>query len=173
MNWNAMSFSLENVFDCTMTAVFFPNLNVLNWCAGIFSHPKTSFDWQILLMFGWKLHSSPAPSAEPENWALITLTHWGRDNMAAISQTKPDSNVHGANMGPIWGRQDPGGPHVGPMNFAIWDNFKCIFFNKNVWISIKIWLNFVPMGPISNITALVLIMAWVGDAYMHHSASVS
>ena len=32
----------------------------------------------------------------------------------------PDSNVHGANMGPIWGRQDPGGPHVGPMNFAIW-----------------------------------------------------
>ena len=25
----------------------------------------------------------------------------------------PDSKVHGANMGPIWGRQDPGGPHVG------------------------------------------------------------
>ena len=23
-------------------------------------------------------------------------------------------------MGPIWGRQDPGGPHVGPVNFAIW-----------------------------------------------------
>ena len=34
----------------------------------------------------------------------------------------PDSKVHGANMGPIWGRQDPGGPHVGPMNFAIWDS---------------------------------------------------
>ena len=33
----------------------------------------------------------------------------------------PNSKVHGANMGPIWGRQDPGGPHVGPMNFAIWD----------------------------------------------------
>ena len=31
-----------------------------------------------------------------------------------------DSKVHGANMGPILGRQDPGGPHVGPMNFAIW-----------------------------------------------------
>ena len=28
----------------------------------------------------------------------------------------PDGKVHGANMGPIWGRQDPGGPHVGPMN---------------------------------------------------------
>ena len=33
----------------------------------------------------------------------------------------PDSKVHGANMGPIWGRQDPGGPHVGHMNLAIWD----------------------------------------------------
>ena len=29
----------------------------------------------------------------------------------------PDSKVHGANIGPIWGRQDPGGSHVGPMNF--------------------------------------------------------
>ena len=31
----------------------------------------------------------------------------------------PDSKVRVANMGPTWGRQDPGGPHVGPMNFAI------------------------------------------------------
>ena len=30
------------------------------------------------------------------------------------------SKVHGANMGPIWGRQGTGGPHVGPMNIAIW-----------------------------------------------------
>ena len=31
----------------------------------------------------------------------------------------PDSKVHGANMGSIWGQQDPGGPHLGPMNLAI------------------------------------------------------
>ena len=24
-------------------------------------------------------------------------------------------------MGPIWGREDPGGPRVGPMNIAIWE----------------------------------------------------
>ena len=35
--------------------------------------------------------------------------------------TYPDSKVHGAYMGPIWSRQGPGGPHGGPMNFAIWD----------------------------------------------------
>ena len=34
--------------------------------------------------------------------------------------TFPDSKVHGAMMGPIWGRQDPGGPHIGLTNFAIW-----------------------------------------------------
>ena len=32
-----------------------------------------------------------------------------------------DRKVHEANMGHTWGRQDPGGPHVGPMNLAIWD----------------------------------------------------
>ena len=37
----------------------------------------------------------------------------------------PDSKVHGANMMPIWGWQDPGGPHVGPMNFAIWNYSLC------------------------------------------------
>ena len=31
-------------------------------------------------------------------------------------RSHPDSKVHGANMWPIWGRLDPGGPHVGPMN---------------------------------------------------------
>ena len=36
------------------------------------------------------------------------------------SVTDPDSKVHGVHKGPIWGRQFPGGPHVGPMNFAIW-----------------------------------------------------
>ena len=50
----------------------------------------------------------------------------------------PDSRVHGANMGPIWGRQDPGGMggaggggggvHVGTMNFAIWDILVFIAF---------------------------------------------
>ena len=54
--------------------------------------------------------------------------------MAAVLQAKnhmnplgyivivPDSKVHGANTGPIWGRQGSGGPHFDPMHFAIWNN---------------------------------------------------
>ena len=34
-------------------------------------------------------------------------------------ESYPDYMVHGANMGPIVDWQDPGGPHVGPMNFDI------------------------------------------------------
>ena len=46
-----------------------------------------------------------------------------KQEMHAVSdiETYADIKVHGANMGSIWGRQDPGGPYVGPMNLAIWD----------------------------------------------------
>ena len=40
------------------------------------------------------------------------------------------------------------------------DNFKRIFLNENVRISIKISRKFVPKGPITNNPALVQIMAW-------------
>ena len=67
------------------------------------------------------------------------------------------------------------------------DNFKCIFFSENVFISIKCWLKFIPKGPISNIPALFQIMAWrrPGDkplfepmmiillAHFAHTASLS
>ena len=45
----------------------------------------------------------------------------------------PDSKVHGANMGPIWGRHDPGGPNVGPMNFAIWVFALLVFCEMIHW----------------------------------------
>ena len=40
------------------------------------------------------------------------------------------------------------------------DNFKRIFLNENVRISMKVSLKFVPKGRINNIPALVPIMAW-------------
>ena len=49
-----------------------------------------------------------------------SLLHVVVTDALLVLKHHPDSKVPGANMGPIWGRQDPGGPHVGPMNFAIW-----------------------------------------------------
>ena len=52
----------------------------------------------------------------------------------------PDNKVHEAYMWPTWGRQDPGGPHVGPMNLAIKDS--------NVFCSAPIhYLNQRWLGP--------------------------
>ena len=50
-------------------------------------------------------------------------------NRLRVSNTYPDSKVHGANRGPIWGRQDPGGPYVGAMNFAIWVQHSNCYIN--------------------------------------------
>ena len=55
-------------------------------------------------------------------WYVFDICHcWGGCNIVLFWMKIPDSKVHGANMGPIWGRQDQGGSHGGPMNFAIWD----------------------------------------------------
>ena len=43
----------------------------------------------------------------------------------------PDSKIHGATMGHIWGRQDPAGPHVGPMDLAIWVNMLDILASQS------------------------------------------
>ena len=53
------------------------------------------------------------------------------------------------------------------------DILGCIFLNENVWIVIKMWLNFVPKGPINNI--LVQIMAWrrIGDKQLSEPMMVS
>ena len=85
-----------------------------------------------------------------------------RANINGLLKKTPDSKVHGANMGPIWGWQDPGGPHVGPINFGIWDMWLQygrkelrLFFHKaiamqNVWFVINV------------VTAdvLIIIVAW-------------
>ena len=53
----------------------------------------------------------------------VCFSYWNRTwsslSLHAISK-HPESKVHGAIMGLIWGRQDPGGPNVGPINLAIW-----------------------------------------------------
>ena len=48
-----------------------------------------------------------------------------KTSMNSLVQRVTDSKVHGANMEPTWGRQEPGGPHIGHMNFAIWGGLGC------------------------------------------------
>ena len=48
-----------------------------------------------------------------------------------------DSKVHGANMGPTWGRQDPGGSPVGPMNLAILEYTFLLHKQKYIQLNYK------------------------------------
>ena len=67
----------------------------------------------------YKMHRGSSKTKPPCIQKRVLYTN---SNPFLITPARiPDSNVHGANMGPIWGRQNPGGPHVGPMNFAIWN----------------------------------------------------
>ena len=106
---------------------------------------------------------------------------------SALVHTIPDSKVHGANMGPIWGRQDPGGPHVGPMTFAIWDGLTLVrcqnIFRTNADIDVngnnlseigikrtnKIWFQINALGIFAYKMATIL---FVGTRYVTVVTSV-
>ena len=70
----------------------------------------------------------------PHQHAMQCLPLWGygilflNKSCSCVVNVAPDNKVHGANVGPSWGRQDPGGPHVSHMNLAIWGNMNCIIF---------------------------------------------
>ena len=61
---------------------------------------------------------------------LVTDSLWCHD--IGLHYDIPDSKVHGANMGPIWGRQDPGGPHVlAPWTLLSGMIWNCMSFVKH------------------------------------------
>ena len=75
--------------------------------------------WSLVAVCGWiqvfgTLHQASIDALQVDGL--------GNNVIHTLVRHAPDSQVHGANMGSIWGRQDPGGPHVGPMNFAIWSS---------------------------------------------------
>ena len=65
------------------------------------------------------------------NENIVSVYKWRYEKAENSMNTKPltintenipDSKVHGANVGPTWGREDPGEPHVGHRKLAIWDH---------------------------------------------------
>ena len=70
------------------------------------------------IQMSWKVHEDIL-----KEQGLLSIYDFHKGQWDAMLHIYPDSKVHGANIGPIWGRQNAGGPHVGPMNFAIWVTF--------------------------------------------------
>ena len=91
------------------------------------------FKWILLLTLNPMLHF------------LISVSNRGPCSLWI--DTSPNSKLHGANMGPIWGRQDPGGLHVGSMNDAIWFSWDSSFSARQGLdpekLSHTLWSNFL------------------------------
>ena len=94
------------------------------WSDRYFSHKNKIF---FYIKFGLWAHGLFV------KWAyvpgLLSVQSWDAPGQLRRHRDDfPDIKVHGANKGPIWGRQDPGGPHVGPKNIAIW-----VYSGWTVW----------------------------------------
>ena len=85
-----------------------------------------SVEWQQMTsskQYGWHRYRMWRNINTGVSRVISIYLSWWRPGMVTLPHHCPDSTIHGANMGPIWGRQDPVGPHVDPMNFASWVGF--------------------------------------------------
>ena len=128
---------------------------------------------------GWR-------SCRTDVWTRMTAVGWARGWW--ITNVLPTSSGSSLKKGVVGSRYElrvDGAESTSSIKFMLvntlrqWQNgcqfpddiFKCIFLIKNIWISIKISLKFIPKGPIDNIPALIQIMAWhqPGDQpYQNH-----
>ena len=117
LSWDDMADSLQTIFEI----IFLEGLLLYFESNPVFHYQLSS--WHLV-------NIGSDNGLVPNRWQTILfepiddLFHWSISVLPGLigleNTPYPDSKVHGANTGSIWGRQDPGGPHVGPMNFAIW-----------------------------------------------------
>ena len=93
-------------------------------CLSISAHTywvEAEHEDQVLSKYAFAVYESPIPLICC--CGVIKRTYFPHYWLVTAGPPKnPDSKVHGANIEPTWGRQNPGGPHVGPINFAIWES---------------------------------------------------
>ena len=124
-NWGSrLLYSNEPAIELMLSSVWYclkpgPVFCLLLGVSSDYAQPITGQVTEVTCpVIGWtqsELTSSKRQKMDPDI-PVVSLLAFHIIQM----QHYPDSEVHGANMGPIWGRQDPGGPHVGPINFVIW-----------------------------------------------------
>ena len=133
-----------------MNSWHFANNNSNTICEGKYAcfdfNPQCLFLWvnmkTLVEVLAWsRLHENLSaesmmtlciPHVQAQNARLgttdLNMLSWCENTFSLhhIKWDIPNSKVHGANMGSIWGRQDPGGPHVGIwccVTAILWDGF--------------------------------------------------
>ena len=116
------SSALAQGLRLSCTDSMWPNNGLVRWCTCV-NRPWWVPCFCLLLVWSYKFHLYPS-GLHQWHWGNMSSYHFSENglcnhNKAKHNQMCPDSKVHGDNVGPTWGRQDTGGPHVGPINFAI------------------------------------------------------
>ena len=78
----------------------------------------TWFCYQLITKPGNKTAAVPWPDPYQVRSSRLGAVYVPQNIYTSINFS--DSKVHGANMGLTWVLSSPDGPHVGPMNLAIW-----------------------------------------------------
>ena len=99
----------SNTMACYPVTIYQLLMNLKPCLPVTYSSLVESFLNFVLYMVAWLL-------CPKQNHRRIRQELWPNQFLGFY----PDSEIHGANVGPTAGRQDPGGPHVGHMNLAIW-----------------------------------------------------
>ena len=129
-------FLLQNISNCVVRDIVTAQspkflcycFNGMAWCMLFFVSPKEIYGqclhlnhskrdsetniWELLYIF--TISILPIPS-----FLMTWHRHQPRQAHGNFEKTNHKQGLRG-HIGPIWGRQDPVGPHVGSMNFAIW-----------------------------------------------------
>ena len=59
--------------------------------------------------------------------------------MTKSKTDNPDNKIHEANVGHVWGRQEPDGPHVGHKKLAIWELYSwCDYLIDTATIRVRV-----------------------------------
>ena len=80
----------------------------------------------------------------------VNITVFEKKGARCSPYKDTDRKVDGVSMGPTWGRQDPCGSHVGPMNLAIWEY-------KKTYSAYHYFMTYLKQWQMSH-TYLVMIM---------------
>ena len=86
----------------------------------IYLHTSGSYGWHASNIMLYNSLKSTPTHVSPHGY-FVCLYFCSKTQDPVLQNMYPWKQGSWGQHGPIWGRQDPGGPHVGPMNFAIWD----------------------------------------------------
>ena len=168
--WSALHCEMYKKAPTMLLLIKIHNVETHLWLIWIIIsiNDKIAHDYQTIMIF--------VMNENKDNWYIqnnvlkytsVPHREWNlAGNEFVLPHHIPDSNVHGANMG-------PGGPHCGPMNFIIWDTMRvltCDFPQEPVFPQVWfiVWRG---VTTAQHSVALVSVLLWLCEASGHNVAA--